>query len=113
MRTAIAALVTAIAVLTPAIAVATLTDEKWAFARANPCPTTGYKRYYGCPGYELAYPACEPWASSMKWVTTTDKPAYDAKAKTYCACLKAPVEVFACTTRGCRALAVNCLRIRP
>lgn len=65
-----------------------LTDQKWAFARANPCPTTGYKRYYGCPGYVLMYPDCEPVAASMRWIpgSTTATVEYAAKAKTYCTC---------------------------
>ena len=90
---------------------ATLTDEKWAFARANPCPTTKYQRYYNCPGYgDVAFPSCEPWRSSMAWVKDAERAAWDARAKAFCACRARPVEIMACTTRGCRVLAVNCKR---
>lgn len=92
----------------PAAAVnSPLTDEKWAFVRANPCPVTGYKTI-ACTGYVIGYPACEPTRDWMRWVKTADKPAWAARAKTFCTCRAYPVRVTNCTTRGCRLIAVDC-----
>ena len=84
-----------------------LTNEKWAFVRENPCPVTRYKTI-ACTGYVIAYPPCNPTRHWMRWLTLAAKPAWDVKAKAWCACAAYPVEVMNCTTRGCRALAVNC-----
>lgn len=110
VRFALAALISV--ALPAAAANSPLTEQKWIFARANPCPVNGYKTI-ACTGWVIVYPACEPWASSMRRVRTADKAAYDAKVKLYCACRARPVEIFACTSRGCRTLAIDCRKLAP
>ena len=105
MRRAVAAF----ACLVALPAAATLTDEKYAFARETPCPSTGYKKI-SCPGYVIVYPACQATRANMRWVPANawDQAHWNAQAQRYCTCLSYPVEVLSVTTRGRTAIAVKC-----
>jgi hypothetical protein len=87
---------------------ATLTDEKWAFVRATPCPSTGYKKI-SCPGYVLVYPACAPTRDRMRWSLVWQQWEWLYAAQGYCACRSWPVHVYEATTRGKTLRAVTCL----
>lgn len=103
MRACLAAL----AFATALPAGATLTDEKVAFSRATPCPSTG-RQSTSCTGYVIVYPACEGLRANMRWATLAEAAMWTARAAVFCACRSYPVQVVSISTRGRVMEAVDC-----